>query len=156
MTEYSPFSKVEHIGVVVRDMDKAVEYYESLGIGPFKPLRHKLLSQQMMLGKPVEPDSFALKTRQARLGSIKVELLEPEKGESLWKEFLDTNGEGIMHLAFLVDDIDREEAKLVEKGLTVLYHVRFQTGGGSAYFDTREFGGVIIELVQWAPGMLPE
>lgn len=154
MAEDSPFSKAEHIGVVVRNMDRAVEYYESLGIGPFKPLNHKLLTQQEMLGKPVEPDSFALKTMQAKLGSINIELLEPIKGESLWKEFLETNGEGIMHLAFFVDDIDREEAKLVEKGLTVLYHVRFQTGGGSAYFDTRKCGGLVIELVQWAPGMI--
>lgn len=62
MAEDSPFSKAEHIGVVIRNMDRAVEYYESLGIGPFKPLNHKLLTQQEMLGKPVEPDSFALKT----------------------------------------------------------------------------------------------
>ena len=92
MAEDSPFSKAEHIGVVVRNMDRAVEYYESLGIGPFKPLNHKLLTQQEMLGKPVEPDSFALKTMQAKLGSINIELLEPIKGESLWKEFLEKKG----------------------------------------------------------------
>ncbi len=35
MTEQLPFSKVDQIGVIVRDIDKAVEYYQSLGIGPF-------------------------------------------------------------------------------------------------------------------------
>src|SRR4030067_2893711 len=35
--EQSPFSKVTQIGIVVRDMDKAVERLSSLGIGPFKP-----------------------------------------------------------------------------------------------------------------------
>ena len=38
MPDKSLFSKVDHIGVVVRDIDKAVEYYESLGIGPFEPV----------------------------------------------------------------------------------------------------------------------
>ena len=49
MAEDSPFSKAEHIGVVVRNMDRAVEYYESLGIGPFKPLNHKTLTSDGLL-----------------------------------------------------------------------------------------------------------
>ena len=40
--ERSPFSKIDHIGVIVRDMDKAIEYYQRLGIGPFESLYHKI------------------------------------------------------------------------------------------------------------------
>jgi len=29
--------KFHHVSVMVRDMDKAIEYYKSLGIGPFPP-----------------------------------------------------------------------------------------------------------------------
>ena len=32
-------SRIHHIGIVVRDIEKAIEYYESLGIGPFEPLK---------------------------------------------------------------------------------------------------------------------
>ena len=33
-TEKSLFSKVDRAGLVVSDLDKAIEYYEALGIGP--------------------------------------------------------------------------------------------------------------------------
>ena len=36
--EKSPFSTFDHVGVVVRDMDRAIEYYQSLGAGPFEPV----------------------------------------------------------------------------------------------------------------------
>lgn len=39
MTENSLFSKIDQIGIVVKDMDKAIEHYQSLGIGPFELLK---------------------------------------------------------------------------------------------------------------------
>ena len=33
----SPFSKVHHVGIIVKDVDKTVEYYGTFGIGPFEP-----------------------------------------------------------------------------------------------------------------------
>jgi len=62
---------------------------------------------------------------------------------------LETKGEGINHLGFLVDDIDREVAKLVKKGFKVISSGKFLTGGGFAYFDTGKVGGILFELIQW-------
>ena len=151
MTEKSPFSKVAHIGVVVRDMDKVIEYYQSLGIGPFEPFKSVVAIERKMLGKPIAPDSIKMKIKIVKMGPVELEFIEPVEGETLWKEFLETRGEGINHLGFLVDDIDAEEAKLIEKGLTVLYRSRFKNGGGAAYFDTGKVGGILIELIQFPP-----
>ena len=137
------------MGVIVRDMDKAIEHYSSLGIGPFESLRKLLPIERKVLGKPIDPDNFRLKVRVTQMGPVQLELIQPVAGESLWKEFLETKGEGINHLGFFVDDIDKEEAKLVEKGFKVLYSSRFQSGGGATYFDTGKVGGVILELIQW-------
>ena len=153
MPEISPFSNPDHIGVIVRDMDKAIECYEALGIGPFKALGSMERLEQRMLGKPIDVTSL-LTARMARLGPIKIELIQPFEGKSIWRDFLDTKGEGIMHVCFYVDDIDKAEAELAGKGLKELFHVRYKDGGGSAYFDTSKYGGVISEFVQWAPGML--
>lgn len=150
MIEKSPFSKVDHIGVIVRDMDAAIRHYQSLGIGPFEPL-NLVSTERWVLGKPVAPDSIKLKVRCVKMGSVNLELIEPGEGESLWKEYLATKGEGINHLAFLVDNIDREIAKMKATGIKVLYSSRFKNGGGAAYFDTGRIGNVLIELVQWPP-----
>ena len=151
MMEKSPFSRVDQIGIVVRDMNKAVDYYQSLGIGPFEPMGDLVYTERIVLGKPVDFDSIKLDIRFAEIGPIEVELIQPVEGEFLWKEFLETKGEGIIHLGFYVDDIDKEEAKLVKEGLAVLYRSRFQNGGGAAIFDTGKVGGVVLELIQW-PG----
>ena len=46
--EISPWSKPDHIGVIVKDMDSAVQYYQSFGLGPFEPVTnlHLIYSQQ--------------------------------------------------------------------------------------------------------------
>ncbi|MFC1992585.1 VOC family protein [Chloroflexota bacterium] len=151
--EKSSFSNLDHVGIIVRDLDKAVEYYESIGIGPFKVVGEMKRLERRVMGKVIDPDSIQLTERMARAGQMKYELLQHVRGESFWKEFLETRGEGIQHLGFCVDDFEKEMAKLEEKGCTVMYSTKFQDGGGSAYLDTSEVGGVLIQLAQWAPGM---
>ena len=78
------------------------------------------------------------------------ELIQPFEGiKSIWTDFLDTKGEGIQHLAYAVDDIDAEEARLVKKGFSVLYRIRFEEGGGDTYFETDALGGVLLAIVQF-------
>lgn len=151
MTRKSVFSKVDQVGMVVRDMDKAIEYYQSLGIGPFEPPKSLVYAERKVFGKPIDIDSIKVKVFFAQMGPVQLELVQPVEGESLWKEFLETKGEGINHLGFFVDDIDKEEAELIKKGFRVPYRSRYQKGGGAAYFDTGKVGGVLFELVQWPP-----
>gem|GEM_PF-3366278 len=49
-TKRSPFSTLHHVTIVVRDVDKAVEFYESLGIGPF--VDYPPLSEYVRLNVP--------------------------------------------------------------------------------------------------------
>jgi len=154
MTENPSFSKLHHIGIVVRDMDKAVEYYKSLGIGPFKPLpeivpKQAKLKERIIRGKPA-PLTFTNISRWAEMGPYFIELLQPFEGiKSIWSDFLEAKGEGIQHLAYQVDDIDAEEARLVKNGLSVLYRIRFEDGGGDTYFETDEVGGVLLTIVRF-------
>lgn len=146
--EESTFAKLDHVGVVVRDMGKAIKYYQSLGIGPFEPITTHVASIEL---RDKLTDNVKMELRLARMGQIKIELIQPVAGETLHKEFLEHRGEGINHLCFAVDDIDKETAKLVKKGLKVLSSRRFAGGGGNAYFDTDKVGGVLTELLQQPP-----
>ena len=146
--EKSPFSKVDQVGVMVRNMDKAIEYFQSLGIGPFEPLNVTAIDRKVY-GKPA--DDVHNLARAAQLGPIQFELLQPISGESVQKEFLEKHGEGINHLAFFVDDIDKEVAKLEEKGFESISSGKFAEGGGFAYLDTDKVGGIMFELIQWPP-----
>ena len=148
MTERSPFSRIDHVGILVKDLDKAVEHYKSLGIGPFQEIPMDTVINKTMYGKASD---WQIRAAVANLGTIKFELIQPLKGAHLMQEFLDSKGEGINHVAFAVDDLDKEAAKLEEKGLTVILTAKRASGHGCVYFDTRQSGGIILELIQWWP-----
>ena len=138
-------NRMIHIGIVVRDMDDTIKRLETYGLGPFEPFNSNSLppfqTEPLYQGKPLKPDC---KVFVAKVGGIEFELFEPGSGESPWKEFLDTNGEGIHHLAFSVKDINSQEAFFTSKGAKVILTGRWQDGG-SVYLDLGA-GEIIIEL----------
>lgn len=140
--------KFHHIAVIVKDMNKAIEYYESLGIGPFPPFIGPegtvTLTEKKVRGKPVD---YQIDLRQAEVGGLTFEVIQPLEGETPVKEFLEKKGEGIQHIGFFVDDLDQETAKMAERGFSIT-----QSGESPrvkwAYYDTDKVGGVAIELMQ--------
>ena len=145
--------KFHHMAVVVRDMDKAVEYYQSLGIATFRPefmLDSSTYTNYKVHGKT--PDTIdKTRMRFVQISSFQLELVQPVEGETIYKEFLKSKGEGVHHIAYIVDDLEGETAKLAKKGIPVITRVyRGSTGAGFAYFDIRKVGNVIIELIQQA------
>jgi methylmalonyl-CoA/ethylmalonyl-CoA epimerase len=123
-----------HIGVIVRDLDKAVKYYESLGI--------------FTLQKEFGGGPGAARMRMADSGNNHIELIAPTTGPPLFREFLDKNGEGIHHIAYDVSSLDAAISGLTGKGIPVILSLRFPDGGGIAFFDFRKIGGVVIELME--------
>ena len=148
MIEKSPFLKIGHIGIVVRDLDKAAQYYESLGIGPFQS-SGVVITETRAEGDVIV--DWKLKVKFAQLGPIQLELVQPVEGESIQKKFLESKGEGVNHIGFFVDNIEEETVKLKNEGFTTVYSVKFQNGGGVAYFDNQKAGGLLFELIQRPP-----
>ena len=138
-------------GVAVRDVDRTAEYYQSLGIAAVQPeatFDSSSIADFKVYGTPPETTVKA-RTRTAQVGPVVYEFIQPLEGEAIYREYLDRRGEGIIDLTFTVDDLDRETARLVEKGVPVILSGKPQTGGAFACFDTREDGGdIMIRLIQ--------
>ncbi len=146
--------KFHHVSVAVRDMNKAIEYYKSLGIGPFPPFIGPSgpvpLTEKMLMGKPSDY-SVDIRHAQGGVGQLIFELIEPLEGETPVKEFLEKKGEGIQHIGFTVDDLDKETAKMAEKGFRVTQSGKTPDAKW-AYYETDAIGGVVIELIQMTSG----
>lgn len=141
-------SRFHHIGVVVKNLEEAVKYYQALGIGPFEPSNLVHIDRRIY-GKPA-PD-VKLIAKGIALGPIGFELVQPVSGETPQKEFLESRGEGINHIAFIVDDIEEAISIMVEAGFKVVSSAKNEGGGGVAFFDTDKVGGVQIELEELPP-----
>lgn len=144
--------KFHHVAVIVRDMDKAAEYYQSSGIGTLLPefmLDSSTYTDYKVYGKTATTIDKT-RMRMIEMGSFLLELVQPLEGKPIHNEFVEDSGEGLHHIGYIVDDLEAETARLVEKGIPVITRVYTDpAGAGFAYFDLRKNGGnVLIELIQ--------
>jgi methylmalonyl-CoA/ethylmalonyl-CoA epimerase len=142
-----------HIGWVVRDCAAAQQELSArLGAGPFVSAgKAARFDQALVHGQPTP---FSLRIAFGALGGVLLELLEPLDDKSPHAEFLDTHGEGMHHLAYLVPDFDeqlaavrgaRPEAELLIDGTGPGNPVRWvYVDGGAAH-------GTVIELLERTP-----
>jgi methylmalonyl-CoA/ethylmalonyl-CoA epimerase len=146
-TSNNNFGKLHHVGVVVKDINKAIAYFESLGIGPFAaPGGKKTFSISFNGELHDKPATWTTTISNANLGGVELELLEPTKGSQALKESLDKTGEGLHHIGFITDSLDSEISHFKKNGIGVWTIARENNGGGFLYSDPSPVGGIAIEF----------
>jgi len=134
---------VSQVGIVVKDIERAAEYYTStFGIGPFTIIDVDM-EGVILQGKPIR---LKIKAAFAQSGPLQIELIQPVEGENIYTEFLASKGEGLHHLAFQVDDLETMLAALAKKGIKPIFHHNYGFGA-FAYLNTDKIGGVMFELL---------
>ena len=146
MQENHTFSKPHHICIVVKDIEKTKGYYESIGIGPW--VEYPPLVEYTKLNVIDEKGFFASRFVYTHIGNLQLQLAQPGEGKTIYKEFLETKGEGVFHIGFEVDDIDTVEKQLTDNDLKVLASGRRDDGSGFSYLDTRQQAGVTLLVRQ--------
>ena len=162
--------KMSHVGIVVRDMDKAVEYYGSVfGLGPFTTEVYDLKSFAYR-GKTA---SARVKAAIAYSGPVFIELVQVLEGETVHTEFVRERGEGLQHVAFLVRNLDEKLKELAKSGVEPVMRLRIpidnpadQAGTAKktrlelteVYLDSDKIGGTMIQLMEFkeVPVTCPE
>jgi methylmalonyl-CoA/ethylmalonyl-CoA epimerase len=134
----SLFSKIDHVGIAVPDLDEAIAFYrDTFGIVSV----HEEVNEEQGV-------------REAMLavgdGSTRIQLLAPLSDASTIAKFLDRNGPGVQQIAYTVEDIDAVSATLRERGMRLLYdQPRRGTSDSRVNFvHPKDAGGVLVELVQ--------
>ncbi|MEO0505321.1 MAG: methylmalonyl-CoA epimerase [Bacteroidota bacterium] len=128
--------KIEHIGVAVKDLEASNALFEQLlGVAPYK--------QEAVVSEGVTTSFF-------KSGPNKVELLQATNSDSPIAKFLDKKGEGIHHIAFSVEDIVSEIARLKKEGFTVLNETPKKGADNMlvAFLHPKTTNGVLVELCQ--------
>lgn len=138
----TPFRQLHHVCLVVRDIDKTQEYYESIGIGPWQ--QYPPLTEYTDLDVP-NPDAFRqMRYRVVNLDNVQLQLCQPPDLDCPQRRFLDAHGEGVFHLGF-EDDIDHAIEQAGNVGLQVLMRGQRPDRSGFVYFDTADDAGVVLE-----------
>jgi methylmalonyl-CoA/ethylmalonyl-CoA epimerase len=133
MARQDRFARLDHIGIVVNDMNKAVDFYKSLGIGPFEksgtPGKNKKLHGKPLVGGKTE-------MLMGKMGEMGIQVTQPIEPPSMSYEFLQQVGEGINHIAYQVNDIKQVTEEMVKKGYEIVFSSEYLEGGGEIYVNT--------------------
>ena len=140
--------KMNHVGVVVRDLDKAVSFYKDVFGATSTAIKKREdlgVSVALVFVGDSELEMFAPLERWAA-GSL---------GETM-QEFLNTRGEGMHHLAFSVDDIEAALGDVRDRGLVLLGKApRDGMHGKIAFISEDSAYGIRIELCElWPDGQI--
>lgn len=125
---------VEHIGIAVKSLKGSV------------PLFEKLLNTTCYKTELVEGERVY--TAFLKSGETKIELLESSEPEGVIASFVERKGEGIHHIAFEVDDIEAEMARLSAEGF-VLINRQPKRGADNkmvCFLHPKSTNGVLVEL----------
>lgn len=129
-------NKIEHIGIAVKDLNNSNELYEKLlATSPYK--------EEMVISEGVKTSFF-------KTGSNKIELLASIDNEGSIAKFIEKKGEGIHHIAFAVDDIVSEIARLKSEGFIIINEIPKKGADNKlvAFVHPKSANGVLIELCQ--------
>ena len=129
-------NKIEDIGIAVKNMDDANALFEKmLGVPSYKM-------------EAVESEGVL--TSFFQTGTNKIELLVATNPESPIAKFLEKKGEGIHHIAFDVEDIHAEIARLKKEGFVLINEVPKKGADNKlvVFLHPKNTNGVLVELCQ--------
>ena len=127
---------IEHIGIAVKDLDTNAPFWKHV-----LKILHK--GTETVAQEGVTTDIYDT-------GSGKVELLKSTVSGSVIEKFLEKRGEGIHHVCFEVDNINKAIIELKELNIGVISDR--PTVGAEGYkvvfIHPKSTGGVLVELAQ--------
>lgn len=128
--------KVDHIGIAVKSLDEALKFYE------------EVLGMKLQGIEVVEEQK--VKVAFLPIGDTEIELLESTDKEGPIAKFIEKKGEGIQHIAYRVDDIEKELEEIKQKGIRLIDEKpRYGAGGAKiAFLHPKSTNGVLVELCQ--------
>lgn len=133
-----PTWQIDHIGIAVSDLDKAIDHY-----------------QQTTGANPGPRESLAehgVEIVFIELPGSKIELLAPLDDQSVLTRFIQKRGVGLHHICYRVENIHAELQRLRESGYRLIDDKPRPGAGNSliAFIHPLSCNGVLTEICQYS------
>ena len=135
-SKISKMKKIEHIGIAVKDIEASNKVFAKI----FGKDAYKL--------EKVESEGVI--TSFFQIGENKIELVAATTEESVISKYLEKWGEGMHHIAFAVEDIEKEMIRLKNEGIRLLNESPKEGADNKiiCFLHPQDTNGVLIELCQ--------
>lgn len=127
--------KIEHIGIAVKDLKISIPLFETL-------LNTNCYKTEKVESEQVETAFF-------KVAESKIELVASDSGSNAIEKFITNKGEGIHHIAFLVDDLESEIKRLQDEGFRFVNPFPKEGADNKmvCFLHPKNTNSVLIELV---------
>jgi methylmalonyl-CoA/ethylmalonyl-CoA epimerase len=99
-------NKIDHIGIAVKDIKEVSEFYKDVF--------------DCQISEEVDVPERKLRIAFVEISGVKLEFLMPTNKESVVAKFIEKRGEGIHHICFEVDDIEKAISELKRKSVELV------------------------------------
>jgi methylmalonyl-CoA/ethylmalonyl-CoA epimerase len=126
--------KVDHIGIAVSSIDEVKKLYtDILGI---KHIGNETVAEQKVT------------TAFFPVGETELEFLESTAPDGPIGKFIEAKGQGVQHIAFRVDNLEKALEELKAKGIRLIDEKPRKGAGGAkiAFLHPKSTFGVLVEL----------
>jgi methylmalonyl-CoA epimerase len=129
-------SRIDHVGIAVRDLDQAIQVYERR-LGLRASGRERLQSE-------------GIEIAMIPIGDSRIELITPLTPESTVAKFLNERGEAVHHVAYATDDVADSLRRAATGGAQVLDEVARPGAHGTrvGFVHPKSACGVLTEFVE--------
>ncbi len=127
---------IEHLGIAVENLDESIKFYESV------------LGLKCYLIEEVKDQK--VKTAFFNIGQTKIELLESTSPDGPIGKFIEKKGQGIHHIAFAVEGLQKTLNEISEKGVRLIDEKPRSGAEGLniAFIHPKSTHGVLTELCE--------
>ena len=128
--------KIDHIGIAVKSIEEVKHLFENI-------FNLKIIGEEII-------EEQKVKVAFIPLGDSELELLESTLPDGPIARFIEKKGEGIQHIAFKVDNLERILSELKEKGIRLIDEKpRYGAGRAKiAFLHPKSTNGILIELCE--------
>ncbi len=127
---------IDHIGIAVKGIEQAGKFYTDI-------LGLKIEDVENVADQKVNVAFIPITDSE-------VELLESTEPDGPVAKYINARGEGVQHIAFRVEDIDKALEELKEKGVRLIDQAPRKGAGGAriAFIHPKETNGVLVEICE--------
>ena len=138
---------ITQIGIVVHDIEKVSKAYAKFFGIEAPPIVITDAMDKAQTEVSGQPSEARAKLAFFNMGSLQLELIEPDQHKSTWRDYLDEHGEGVHHIAFEIAGMKQKIDLLAGNGFKLQQKGEYE-GGRYAYIDTLDELKVIVELLE--------
>ena len=150
-----------HLGMMVIDRDEILTHYQSIGLGisvgpqpllPYTEGEGEITFFRELDGDPISHKYKTggvhnFKDGQSQIGNCQLEIYPMQPGPGMFiSRYLEKKGDGINHIAFNTNDIEKDTQYFIDRGCELVFNVTTNGKTIENYLDTRLHGDLMISL----------